>query len=181
MAKEIQMFSSWYLLGVTVVKHFLRNISQGKKVVGVTMENIETWHFVSWQSYRSQPLYKHLVENHSDLAMRKSEKGREGGGAEFSSQSLELWLWENTVTLSSQNPLGRGGILSLGPLGLEKAIEGYFLRSQVRGSEGKKKNRGESSGWEGFFWVPAWEMNRRKGNNLKRQKHKETTKHKPSR
>lgn len=57
-----------------------------------------------------------------------------------------------TVTLASQNPLDRGGILSLSPLGLEKAIEGYFLRSEAKRKRvGRKRKKKKEVGEETFF------------------------------
>lgn len=87
--------------------------------------------------------------------------GREGrkGRAEASSQSPELWQWEKTVTLSSQKPPPKTeeGFLSLGPLGLQKARQGYFLRRKKRCFErvNKKKKRGERGGW-GDSWLFLW-------------------------
>lgn len=124
------------------------------------------WQLVAASLTSSAPLpphkLSHLVENCSSLAKRKVDrgkggwrgKGRGGGWAEASSQSLELWLWEKTVTLSSHNSLDRGGILSLGPLGLEKAIEGYFLRREAKiewvwGGWRKNKERGERGSGDG--------------------------------
>lgn len=87
---------------------------------------------------------------------REGGKKGEGGWAEASSQSLELWLWEKTFTLSSEKPSDRGGILSLSPLGLEKAAEGYFPRSAAKreraGERGKKHTVRGDRGRYGEFW-----------------------------
>lgn len=63
-------------------------------------------------------------------------------------------------------PLDRGGILSLSPLGLGKVIEGYCLRSRAKKkSEGRKrereKERGKRGGLGEFLSLPdpGWEMN----------------------
>lgn len=124
------------------------------------MASIKTWGDV-WKPavpppsaaqppYKLTPCWEPLRSGEEKVRKRKGGrrgKGGRGGWAEASSQSLELWLWEKTVTLSSQNPLDRGGILSLVPLGLEKAIEGYFLRSEAEkewvGRERERNKRGE--------------------------------------
>lgn len=191
-----------FLCGICFIKLWQIgwNYSQHTEVAPARMATMKTWGRF-WQLAVSPPSapqppskLSHLVENRSDLAKRKLERGREGrnggkggrgGWAEASSQSLELWLWEKTVTLSSQSPLDQGGILSLCPLGLEKATEGYFLRSEAkeeRVGRTRKEKKGERGGWRDFLSLryPGWKMNRREGTtqsdkNTKQQQNTNTT------
>ncbi len=187
-SKTAESFPLWYLFQKALANWL--KLQPAYRRAPARMASVETWGGF-WQlavpaPSAQQPPSKlsHLVENHSDLAKRKLERGREGrrsgkggrgGWAEVSSQSLELWLWEKSVTLSSQNPLDRGGILSLVPLGLEKAIEGYFLRSEAKKERvGRKRRVKRLSEFAGSRMGNEQEER----NNPKRQKHKATTKHK---
>lgn len=62
-------------------------------------------------------------------------------GKDFLTEPGAATVRKTFFTLPSEEPSDRRGILSLSPLGLEEAAEGYFLRS-----EAKKGGSGESRG-----------------------------------
>lgn len=63
--------------------------------------------------------------------------------------------------LPSEEPSDRRGILSLSPLGLEEATEGYFLRSEAkkggsresRGKEARERTEVDIGEFESFCWI----------------------------
>lgn len=142
------------------------------------------------------PLYKlsHLVGNSSNLAKRKFERGREGGGKKGreDGQRLPHRAWscdceKRLLRCLQRNPQTEEGFYLTVRWDWKRQQKVISREVQRRGSERGKGERSTQRGETevdmeslGVLLDPGCEINWREGATQKRQNHKTTTKHKHS-